>query len=126
MSSRFDGLEVDQHQARFAGTFDIDSTDEHRMSLDAEIMFIAVARVGGATITETQSGDVRRTNKLDVRQVAVVRDKETQDQLYETLSHQLLLPDPQFDFGPPLETPPPRPSNVSSDGELFVVATGDR
>lgn len=82
---RFDGLEVDRHQARFSGTIDIDPSDVGRMSIDTEFVAVVVFRAGGATLVDNKQGELVRTNKLNVRQFAVVRDADMQADLFEKL-----------------------------------------
>lgn len=88
---RFDGLTVDQFHARFAGTFELDDYDAMYQGLDGEVMFVVVAKVKGASITETPVGDVRRTNTLAVKQVAMVRKAEAREELADIYGLELPL-----------------------------------
>lgn len=94
---RFDGLTVDVHRGRFTGAFEVDMADATYLPLDAEVMFVVVARVKGATVTETATGDVKRTNSLAVKEVAVVRQGGLRSQLAGTLG----LTEPNVFLSPP-------------------------
>lgn len=82
---RFDGLEVDQHQARFSGTVELDPTDADRMSIDTQFMAVVVCTVGGATVADNAKGELIRTNKFKLDHFAVVRDGQMQEALYKAL-----------------------------------------
>lgn len=82
---RFDGLEVDQHQARFAGTVELDPTDADNMSMDTTFMAVVVCTVSGATVTDNAKGEIVRTNKFKLDQFAVVRDGELMEKLHKAL-----------------------------------------
>lgn len=82
---RFDGLEVDQHQARFSGTVELDPTDADRMSIDTQFMAVVVCTVGGATVADNAKGELIRTNKFKLDGFAVVRDGDMQEALYKAL-----------------------------------------
>lgn len=109
---RFDGFTVDQFQARFAGTFDVEDYDAMQQGLDGEVMFVVVAKVKGATITETPAGDVRRVNSLGVKQVAAVRKAELREELAELLGLDLpmQLPFPPVDASSSPAGPSPQPT----------------
>lgn len=82
---RFDGLEVDQHQARFSGTVELDPTDADRMSIDTQFMAVVVCTIGGATVADNAKGELIRTNKFKLDGFAVVRDGDMQEALYKAL-----------------------------------------
>lgn len=114
--SRFDGLAVDEFKARFAGTFDLADRDAMQMGLDGEVMIVVVARLNGASITETSTGDVRRTNKLAVRSVAVVRSQLDREEIADRYGLETMQQ--QFPFSaPPDEPEPEAPGTVNN----FVV-----
>lgn len=127
---RFDGLEVDKHQARFAGTVELDPTDADNMSMDTQFMAVVVCTVGGATITDTAKGDVVRTNKFKLDHFAVVRDGVLQNELYEKLPALVGVfeePDPSL-FVPDVDSngeilsgdvSDPEPEVIEDDEEVF-------
>ncbi len=108
---RFDGLEVDRHQARFSGTVELDPTDADRMSVDAEFMAVLVCTVGGASVDGNSKGELIRTNKFKLSHFAVVRDPALQGELYEKLAALTGLPG---DEDPGMFTP-----NVDGNGEVI-------
>ena len=121
-TDRFDGLEVDRQQARLSGTVDIDPSDVERMSIDSEVLVVAVCRVGGAALDENQAGDLVRTNKLKIQRFALVRDAGLLEQLYDAL--------PQLDGGGlqiPFHDPDPYAAPADANGEVnpdFVALNG--
>ncbi len=110
---RFDGLEVDLHQARFSGTVELDPTDADRMSMDTTFVAVVVCTVGGANITDNAKGEVVRTNKFKLDRFAVVRTSELQDSLYDAL--------------PALsgEAPDPEMFQGTDDGRVVIEPTLD-
>lgn len=115
---RFDGLEVDQHQARFSGTVELDPTDADNMSMDTQFMAVVVCTVGGASIADNTKGEIVRTNKFKLDQFAVVRDGELRDKLHEAL--------PNLAGGAPEPTDPQMfEPKADANGEALVVAEPD-
>lgn len=101
---RFDGLAIDVRQGRFAGTFDIEFPN---LSVSGgDVMFVVLARAKGASIDETASGDIKRVDKITVKQVALVPSKPRRAELAE-------------EFG--LELPP----ELELDWSSQVAASGD-
>ncbi len=115
---RFDGLEVDIHQARFAGTVELDPTDADNMSMDTTFVAVLVCTVGGAAFADNAKGEVVRTNKFKVDHFAVVRDGELQNDLYDKLPALVgapaVEPDPQM-FAP----------KADDNGEAIAVEAED-
>lgn len=76
---RFDGFDIDDKQARFVGTFDLDDSDVAAIEFDRVVFMVVSARVGGAGIKTTKSGDIKRIDVLSVQEVRVaegaMRDK---------------------------------------------------
>lgn len=75
MQGRFDGLEIDSHQARFTGTFDLDEGDIAGLELDRVAFFVVAVRVEGATLKTTSEADVKRINVLKVQDARIARDQ---------------------------------------------------
>lgn len=118
-TDRFDGLEVDRQQAKFAGTVDIDPTDVERMSIDSEVMALVVCRVGGASVDENAAGDLVRTNKFKIQGFALIRDSDLQKELSEKVGLHGEEPEPTLDFyGERVESPDDPPAGVTADGEI--------
>lgn len=69
-SPRFDGVLIDIYAGRFSGGFDIDSSEAEEQTLDQEIFFVVRAKVKGAAMSETRSGDLLRTNVYAVSEAA--------------------------------------------------------
>lgn len=127
---RFDGLEVDQHQARFAGTVELEPQDADTMSMDTQFMAVVVCTVSGATVTDNAKGEVVRTNKFKLDNFAVVRDQELRDTLYEKLGSLTGVEAPAEMFKPaadrPAETVPEE--NVAEElpeDDVVVVTSVD-
>lgn len=81
MSSRFDGLEVQQHQARFSGTIELgDSLD-----IDAEVTAVIALRVVGGAVNVNSKGDLVRTNKLKVDRFSILQPGQLLDEAVKVL-----------------------------------------
>jgi len=64
--ARFDGMTIDIYGGSFLGGFDLDANIALDQKLDQEVYFVIRARMSGAQIKETKSGDLRRTNQYSV------------------------------------------------------------
>ncbi len=62
----FDGFAVALYDGKFGGTFDLDEDMAKEMAFDDVVTFVVTARVGGVGITDTKTGDIKRTNTFQV------------------------------------------------------------
>lgn len=63
---RFDGFAIAVYDGKFAGGFDLDEDLAKDIGFDDVVTFIVTGRVGGVSIGETKTGDVKRTNTFQV------------------------------------------------------------
>jgi hypothetical protein len=95
--SRRHPQEPERFQARFSGRFDVPTEDTEAMTLDDELMVVAVVRVDAETQkSDLRSGDLVWTGTLGVRQAAVVRNHELARRLFDEL--ELAGPEPELPF----------------------------
>jgi hypothetical protein len=116
---RFDGVEIDKHQARFSGTIELTASEADRLGLDAEAIAVVTFTVNGASVLANSAGDLVRTNKFKVRDFAVVNDPDLRKQLLG------LLPvpgsdDPELPFEPPQVLDEAPPHIDTETGEITV------
>lgn len=63
---QFDGFAVSVYDGKFTGGFDLDEDMAMDIGFDDVVTFVVTGRVGGVTIGETKTGDVKRTNAFQV------------------------------------------------------------
>lgn len=66
LSGFFDNQAVVQYDAKFAGTFDVLEEVGTKMKIDDVVVFLVTAVIGQSQVTTTKSGDLKRTNRMDV------------------------------------------------------------
>lgn len=74
-SEYFDGNAVTQYEAKFAGTFDLPEDVGSDMRFNDVVMFLVTANVGSSSVTATKTGDLKRSNRLDI---IAIRDIDSQ------------------------------------------------
>lgn len=62
----FDGEAVTVYDAKFAGTFDLPEEEGAKMRFNSIVTFLVTAEVGKSEVTSTKSGDLKRSNRLDI------------------------------------------------------------
>lgn len=62
----FDGNAVTVYDAKFAGTFDLPDEVGSVMRFNDVVMFLVTATVGQSQVTATKTGDLKRSNRLDI------------------------------------------------------------
>jgi len=75
LSGFFDNQAVAQYDAKFAGSFDLAEELGSKMKIDDVVVFLVTATIGQSQVTTTKSGDLKRTNRLDV---IAIRDIDAQ------------------------------------------------
>lgn len=108
MSSRFDGLEVQQHQARFSGTIELDDS----LDIDAEVTAVIALRVVGGAVNVNSKGDLVRTNKLKVDRFSILQPGQLLDEAVKVLG------------APPGDDPLPFDDPVELD-DLVITPPGE-
>lgn len=63
---QFDGFAIANYDGKFAGGFDLDEDLARDIGFDDVVTFVVTGRVGGVSIGETKTGDVKRTNTFQV------------------------------------------------------------
>ena len=62
----FDGSAVTVYDAKFAGTFDLTEAVGSTMRFNDTVTFLVTAVVGQSQVTATKTGDLKRSNRLDL------------------------------------------------------------
>jgi hypothetical protein len=124
----FDGMDVDSHQARFTGTFDLDEEDTSSVGLDRVAFFVVAVRVEGAVFRTTDDAEVKRINVLKV-QDARLASGDMRDEAVQWLAGKAGQSVMDFrerngvaseeEKAEEMAFMQSRPENVSEDGELI-------
>lgn len=74
----FDGSAVTVYDAKFAGTFDLPEEEGSSMGFHDIVTFLVTAEVGKSELTSTKSGDLKRSNRLDIVAIRHIDPKAAQ------------------------------------------------
>lgn len=74
----FDGAAVTVYDAKFAGTFDLAEEDGVSMRFQDVVTLLVTAEVGKSEVTATRTGDLKRSNRLDIIAIRHIDSKAAQ------------------------------------------------
>lgn len=71
----FDGTAVSIYEGAFSGSFDLPEEVGVKMRFNDVVVFMVTATVGQSKVTATKSGDLKRSNRMDI---IAIRDIDPQ------------------------------------------------
>jgi len=77
---RFDGMEVELYEGKFAGGFDLEEDEGEQVSYDTTFVFMVTAVAGKTTFDVTNQGDVKRVTQFDLRDVVILNPEDANAQ----------------------------------------------